>query len=102
VSVESTSSFFGDFEADDAIDTEPADPLQVAIRLRRLQRTDEREWHELADNERAEPLEVGELIVDWIREHGPHERERLADALDIDADVAEHLADWLIRQGAWR
>lgn len=66
-------SDFGDFGNDDAFDTEPPDPEQVAIRLRQYRRNVEPSlpaWHELSDAERARDIGIMVLIVAWLRRQG--------------------------------
>jgi hypothetical protein len=127
----SEASFFGDFDVDDALDTEPADPGQVARRLHRYRSLVERlvgrelePYDELGPNERADLEYVGRAIVSWVANNDRdradvlgrsiHEfsRQRLGggppwDDLDGEARqlaeaIGQLIADWLIRQGAWR
>ena len=64
---------FGDFDDDDAYDTAPADPEQVARKLHELRRGEGLEaggWDTLSELERARRiLVVGALIV-WGRRQG--------------------------------
>ncbi len=52
-------SDFGDFDSDDALDTEPPDPEQVGIKLRKLR-------ERLADDDAA----IGEALIAWLRRQG--------------------------------
>ena len=49
---------FGDFDDDDALDHEPADPIQVARKLRRL------------FDRGLSDLEVAAAILVWLRRQG--------------------------------
>jgi len=64
---------FGDFDADDAVDREPADPEQVARFLHGLRRREglERlEWDELDEFARLVLIAViGETLA-WLRRQG--------------------------------
>lgn len=64
---------FGDFDADDALDHEPADPEQVARRLHRLRLERGREsvpWDELTPAERLLLLGIVEDVLAWLRRQG--------------------------------
>lgn len=66
-------SDFGDFDNDDAFDTEPADPLQVAIKLHRLRKRlgwESDEWETFNDNERDELVGIARGLLDWLRRQG--------------------------------
>ena len=66
-------SDFGDFEPDDAVDTEPADPEQVARRLHRYRRAAGMEtfgWDELTIAERAARIAIIAKLLDWLRREG--------------------------------
>jgi hypothetical protein len=66
-------SNFGDFEPDDAYDTEPADPEQVAIKLQKLRRDaglDDVEWERISTSERATIIEVVAALLTWMRRQG--------------------------------
>jgi hypothetical protein len=121
---------FGDYVTDDAYDTEPPDPLQVAIRIHRYRRylgqlsgNDPGDFFDMSESEQDEAVEVGEAIVEWVEDHEPSERAKLAREIheirrtaevlpawdDIPRDerkiaeaIASALSDWMIRQGAWR
>lgn len=127
----SEASFFGDFDVDDALDTEPADPEQVARRLHLIRQRVERlvgrdleDYDDLGPNDRADLEYVGRAIVTWLAANDPdradvlgrtlHEfgRQRLGGGRpwsDLDGEdqrlaeaIGQLIADWLIRQGAWR
>ena len=64
---------FGDFEDDDAFDTEPADPEQVARKLHRIRREYGQEvfaWEDLDDGGRAVRVAVVTLLLAWLRRQG--------------------------------
>jgi hypothetical protein len=64
---------FGDFEDDDAYDTEPADPEQVAIKLHRLRRAEaleDAEWDELDGGERLVRITIMVKLLAWGRRQG--------------------------------
>ena len=67
-------SDFGDFDPDDALDTEPADPEQVAIKLHRLRRNegldDGRDWDELTIAQRILLILIVNKLLDWLRRQG--------------------------------
>lgn len=67
-------SDFGDFDPDDALDTEPADPEQVA-RIQHRFRLDEGledgyVWEELAIGERERLVRVIERLLALLRRQG--------------------------------
>ena len=66
-------SDFGDFDPDDALDTEPADPEQVARKLHRYRQEDEPmvpNWDELDPGEKLLLIaRVGRLLA-WLRRQG--------------------------------
>jgi len=124
-----TDTFFGDFDVEDALDTEPADPVQVArklhgyrVLLERLAGRTLAPFDNIGDGERADLVFVGERIVHWVHEHQPGDG--LAEAIheagrsrrggtdqwdDLPDDhkrlaiaIATLISAWLIRQGAWR
>lgn len=128
-----TGTFFGDFDVDDAYDTEPADPHQVARRLhlirQRLERLVGRElddYDDISADERGDLDFIAERIVDWVRTHDAdayepgdfarqlhefgRERRGTDDFWDRVAEdhqvlavaIGRMIAEWLIRQGAWR
>jgi len=69
------SDTFGDFDADDALDTEPADPEQVARKLHDLRRGEGFElsrWEDLADGERAALVRIVVAVLAWLRRQGSH------------------------------
>ena len=64
---------FGDFDPDDALDTEPADPEQVARKLHRYRQEDEpmlANWDELDAGERV--LIIGRItrLLAWMKRQG--------------------------------
>lgn len=64
---------FGDFDPDDAVDTEPADPEQVAIRLhaiRRAQSFESQTWDQLSPAQRAVRIAIVAELLDWLRRQG--------------------------------
>jgi hypothetical protein len=66
---------FGDFDADDALDHEPADPEQVARRLHELRLERQREdiqWDDLTEGERLILIAIVAEILDWLRRQGSH------------------------------
>jgi hypothetical protein len=66
-------SDFGDFDDDDALDTEPADPEQVARKLHRLrlaEALEERRWEELDLAERTVRILILVRLLAWLRRQG--------------------------------
>lgn len=66
-------SDFGDFDDDDAFDTAPADPEQVARKLQRIRAEYGQEtirWEELDDAGRAVRIAVVTLLLAWLRRQG--------------------------------
>jgi hypothetical protein len=66
-------SFFGDFDPDDALDHEPPDPVQVAIKLHRYTREfdpDIPDWDDLSDEEKAIGIAVMLRLISWLRRQG--------------------------------
>ena len=64
---------FGDFTDDDAFDTAPADPEQVAVKLHRYRRDDgleDADWDELDDGERLVRIAIIRRLLDWLRRQG--------------------------------
>jgi hypothetical protein len=64
---------FGDFDTDDALDTEPADPEQVARRLQLLWLREGFEivdWDALDDVERGRRITLAAVLLDWLRRQG--------------------------------
>ena len=68
-------SDFGDFDEDDALDTEPADPEQVARKLHgylRKHGVEPVEWDQLAEEHRAVRVFVLTRLLAWLRRQGSH------------------------------
>lgn len=66
-------SDFGDFDADDAFDKEPADPEQVARRLHVLRQREDMEpvaWDDLAESDRAVRIMIVAVLLAWMRRQG--------------------------------
>lgn len=66
-------SDFGDFDNDDAFDTEPFDPEQVAIRYHRYRRDNDSSlptWEGLSHDERGEAIEIIIRLFAWLRRQG--------------------------------
>jgi hypothetical protein len=74
-------SDFGDWDENDSLDTEPADPEQVAIKFQRLQNAfdelaDKRRrnrkptWEELDDEDRAFAIQIMAHMLGWLRRQG--------------------------------
>ena len=64
---------FGDFDPDDALDHEPADPEQVARKLHRLRVANGLEtvrWEELSEARRVAILLVVTGLLAWMRRQG--------------------------------
>jgi len=122
---------FGDYDVADAWDNEPADGLQIGIRLhlirQRLERLSGRdlpEYWDLGAGDQGDLRYIGERIADWTLTHSPIDRHELAEQIvdiaegrrgsdtgweDLSLEeqhlaiaVADLIADWLIRQGAWQ
>jgi len=73
-----TNPDFGDFDADDALDTAPPDPTQVAYRIHRLRRylsqlagDDIGSFFDMTEDEQTAAINVGEDIVAWVITHDP-------------------------------
>lgn len=67
------SDFFGDFDDDDAFDTEPPDPLQVAIKLHKYRRDMDPNlprWDDLDEDEKQIALALMFLLIAWLRRQG--------------------------------
>jgi hypothetical protein len=124
-----TNPNFGDFDADDALDTAPPDPTQVAYRIHRLRRylsqlagDDIGSFFDMTEDEQTAAIAVGEDIVAFVIASDPKDKAKLARvihdaraqqeqlppwaALDpgrraIAEAIAKSLSDWLIREGAW-
>ncbi len=60
-------STFGDFDDDDALDTAPADPEQVAIKLHELEGG---RWQNLTDEQQKARIAIMVLLVAWLRRQG--------------------------------
>jgi hypothetical protein len=70
-----SSTEFGDLDPDDVVDTEPADPEQVARRLHRLRRREGfeiEEWDELDAGERGALVQIIAVLLAWLRRSGAH------------------------------
>lgn len=66
-------SDFGDFDPDDALDHEPADPEQVARRLHQLRRREgfeAIEWANLQPSERGALIQIVVVLLAWLRRQG--------------------------------
>jgi hypothetical protein len=66
-------SEFGDFDPDDAADTEPADPEQVARKLHRLREDQGLEvgrWEDLDLNQQTVRIVIIAALLDWLRRQG--------------------------------
>ena len=115
-----TGTFFGDFDVEDALDTEPADPMQVArklhgyrVLLERLVGRELDDYNDLPRREVDDLLAVGERIVEYAADNDPDD-EGLARFIVVDWDElpADHkrlavaivglIIGWMIRQGSWR
>jgi hypothetical protein len=123
-----TETFFGDFDLEDAYDTEPADPVQVARKLHGYRVILEQlagrvlaPFDNIGDDERADLTFVGQRIVNFVHEHvvgdglaeAIHEAGRERSGGPRWDDLSdEHrrfaiafamlIGAWLLRQGAWR
>lgn len=68
-------SSFGDFDPDDALDHEPADPEQVARKLHALRQRDDFEaadWEALSEGERLALVAIMAALLSWLRRQGAH------------------------------
>lgn len=66
---------FGDFDPDDAVDHEPADPEQVAIRLHELRKREGFEvqaWQDLTPADRGALVQMIAVLLAWLRRQGSH------------------------------
>ena len=66
-------SDFGDFDEDDALDTEPADPEQVARKLHgyfREHGVEPIEWDDLTNDQRVMRIFVVTRLLAWLRRQG--------------------------------
>lgn len=64
---------FGDFDPDDAVDTEPADPEQVARKIHRLRRErgfESAEWDDLTPGTRLILVGIVVDVLGWLRRQG--------------------------------
>jgi len=64
---------FGDYDDDDALDTAPADPEQVARKLhalRRLQNRESIDWDALSADEREILIAIIAHLFAWLRRQG--------------------------------
>lgn len=65
---------FGDFDPDDVVATEPADPEQVAIIVHRLRRDDGfddgRDWAELDGVDRVRLIAIADTLLRLLRRQG--------------------------------
>ena len=125
------TDLFGDLEPDDVVDTAPPAAEQVAYRIHRYRRylgrlagADPGDFFDLTRREQDDAVAVGADVVAWVGHHPPSKRADLAEALHgfrqhqdpsivdwhslagdlrkLAEAIAAELADWLIRQGAWR
>lgn len=66
-------SDFGDFDNDDAFDTEPPDSEQVAIRLHKYQKDNDPSlprWEDLPDNQKLLAIMIIAKLIAWLRRQG--------------------------------
>jgi len=65
-------SDFGDFDPDDAVDTEPADPEQVARKIQRYreERLGDGAWEDLTDAGRLVRIGIIVDLLAWMRRQG--------------------------------
>lgn len=66
-------SDFGDFDDDDALDTEPPDPEQVAIRFHKYWNDADSShpmWDSLTPAERAIAVAIFIRLIAWLRRQG--------------------------------
>ena len=64
---------FGDYDNDDALDTAPADPEQVARKLHALRRQSDYEtveWDALSDGEKIVLIAIMAHVLAWLRRQG--------------------------------
>ena len=63
---------FGDFSTDDAYDTEPPDPEQVARRIQELRARFDTlpSWDEVSIEVRIKAIEVARLLLEWLKREG--------------------------------
>lgn len=68
-------SDFGDFDDDDALDTEPADPEQVARRIHELRKREGFEvqaWDDLTAHDKGALIQIVVVLLAWLRRQGSH------------------------------
>jgi hypothetical protein len=95
-------STFGDFDADDALDHEPADPEQVARKLHLITRltdelagrTPDPPYDDLTPEQQAQVAASGYFLVEWLSTHSPN-------AADVAEALHERRVDWGSGQPAW-
>lgn len=66
-------SDFGDFDDDDALDHEPADPEQVARRIHELRLREGFEivaWQDLPAADRGALIQIVVVVLAWLRRQG--------------------------------
>lgn len=66
-------STFGDFDSKDALDTEPPDPLQVAIKLHKLRVNHGLEmhsWEDLSDADHERATTLAAALIAWLLRQG--------------------------------
>jgi hypothetical protein len=66
-------SDFGDFDDDDAFDTEPPDAEQVAIRYHKYRKDTDAslpKWENLTDDDKARAISIMVRLVIWLRRQG--------------------------------
>lgn len=66
-------SDFGDFDEDDAVDTAPADPEQVARKLHSVRRREGFEvqtWEDLRPADRGALIQIVVVLLEWLRRQG--------------------------------
>lgn len=64
---------FGDWDPDDAVGHEPADPVQVAIEVHKLRRADGFEavdWDDLSAGDRGALVQIVTVLLGWLHEQG--------------------------------
>lgn len=64
---------FGDFDPADAVDVEPADPEQVAVKLQALRLAHgftSTRWRDLTDAQRAARIALVAALLAWLRRQG--------------------------------
>ena len=66
---------WGDFDDDDALDTEPADPEQVARKLHALRAArgfEVASWDRIGEPERSDLVAIVADLLAWLRRSGSH------------------------------